>query len=262
MTTCTTFSTTRTPTASSGTARAARRAPPPCKRRKRLTALQTVPPTEASEELVRDTVAGVDVYEQRRRRRRRYVFGGLLTAFAAAAAVLVGFHLHFANLAPTPFDLKVLGQAQLIAGSPASLRVQLIKRLPDSPNSSLRYQGVSVEIALAPKDGSPPVPLATFQTGADGSGEPRFQVPDWADKDCDLVVTAHAPDGPETVRQAVRVKRSWRVMLSSDKPVYQPGQTIQVRSLALRQPDLHPVAGDDATFTVTDPRGNVVFKRG
>jgi A-macroglobulin TED domain/Alpha-2-macroglobulin family/MG2 domain/Macroglobulin domain MG3/Bacterial Alpha-2-macroglobulin MG10 domain len=229
--------------------------------RKRLTALQTVPPTEASEELVRDTVTGVEKHERRRRRQRIYVLGGLLGAFAAAALVLVGFHLHYANLSPTPFDLKVIGQSQLTAGSPASLRVQVVKRFPDAAGSFLRYQGIHVEIALVPKDGSPPRLLTSFQTGADGSGEPRFQVPDWADQECELVVTADAPDGPETVRQAVRVKRSWRVMLSSDKPVYQPGQTIQLRSLALRQPDLHPLAGDDATFTVTDPKGNVVFKQ-
>jgi hypothetical protein len=229
--------------------------------RRRQAALQAVPPTEASEELVHQTVAGVERHERRRRRRRAFVLGGLAAAFAAAAAVLVAVHLHFANLSPTPMDLKVLGQTQLLAGSLASLRVQVIRHFPESPGSSTRSQGVPVEIALAPKDGTPPVTLSTFQTGPDGSGEPRFQVPDWANKDCELIVTAQSPDGPETVRQSVRVRRSWRVMLSSDKPVYQPGQTIRLRSLALRQPDLRPVAGDDATFTVTDPKGNVVFKR-
>ncbi|HEX5273148.1 MAG TPA: alpha-2-macroglobulin family protein [Gemmataceae bacterium] len=228
--------------------------------RRRLIALRNVPPTEASEDLVRETVAGVGRHERRRRRRRIYVFGGVATVFAAAAAVLVTFQLHFANLSPTPTDLKVLGQTQLLAGSLASLRVQVIRHFPESPGSSTRSQGVPVEIALAPKDGSPPVTLSSFQTGPDGSGEPRFRVPDWADKDCDLIVTADTPHGPETVRQPVRVKRSWRVMLSSDKPVYQPGQSIRLRSLALRQPDLRPVAGDDATFTVTDPKGNVIFK--
>jgi hypothetical protein len=229
--------------------------------RRRLAALQAVPPTEASEELVRNAVAGVERHERRRRRRRVFVLGGLAAAFSAAAAVLVAVHLHFANLSPTPMDLKVLGQTQLLAGSLASLRVQVIRHFPESPGSSTRSQGVPVEIALAPKDGTPPVMLSTFQTGPDGSGEPRFQVPDWADKDCELIVTAQSADGPETVRQSVRVRRSWRVMLSSDKPIYQPGQTIRLRSLALRQPDLRPVAGDDATFTVTDPKGNVVFKR-
>ncbi len=229
--------------------------------RKRLSALESVPPTEASEGLVRETVAGVSRYERRRRLRRGYVLGGLALAFSAAAAVLVALQLHVGNLSPTPTDLKVLGQTQFVAGSLASLRVQVIRHFPESPGSATRYQGVPVKIALAPKDGGPPVTLSEFQTDGAGSGEPSFRVPDWADKDCELIVTAGAPEGPETIRQPVRVRRSWRVMLSSDKPVYQPGQTIRLRSLALRQPDLHPVAGDDATFTVTDPKGNVVFKR-
>ena len=50
-------------------------------------------------------------------------------------------------------------------------------------------------------------------------------------------------------------------MLSSDKPVYQPGQTIQLRSLALRRPDLLPVAGREAVFTVSDPKGNKIFRQ-
>ena len=57
------------------------------------------------------------------------------------------------------------------------------------------------------------------------------------------------------------LKRSAKVMLTSDKPVYQPGQVIYVRALALRQPDLHPLTDQPATFSVLDPKGNVVFKQ-
>src|SRR5207253_1881966 len=39
------------------------------------------------------------------------------------------------------------------------------------------------------------------------------------------------------------------------------GQTIRLRALALRQPDLKPVAGEQAVFTVTDPKGNVIYKQ-
>src|SRR5262249_48907008 len=45
-----------------------------------------------------------------------------------------------------------------------------------------------------------------------------------------------------------------------DKPVYQPGQKIQLRALALRRPDLLPVAEESATFLISDPRGNVIYK--
>ena len=51
-------------------------------------------------------------------------------------------------------------------------------------------------------------------------------------------------------------------MTSTDKPVYQPGQVIRMRSLALRRPDLKPVAGQMMSFSLTDPRGNVVFREG
>jgi uncharacterized protein YfaS (alpha-2-macroglobulin family) len=50
-------------------------------------------------------------------------------------------------------------------------------------------------------------------------------------------------------------------MLSSDKPVYQPGQTIQVRALGLRLPQLRPLAGKEALFTIRDPKDNIIFKQ-
>src|SRR5205807_1332332 len=61
--------------------------------------------------------------------------------------------------------------------------------------------------------------------------------------------------------ETVQLRRSWKLMLSSDKPVYQPGQTILIRSLALRRADLKPVAGQEVTFAITDPKGNVIFKK-
>ena len=50
-------------------------------------------------------------------------------------------------------------------------------------------------------------------------------------------------------------------MLTSDKPVYQPGEVIHVRSLALARPQTKPVAGQEAVFSVTDPKGNVIFRK-
>ena len=34
-----------------------------------------------------------------------------------------------------------------------------------------------------------------------------------------------------------------------------------MRSLGLKKPDLKPVAGHEATFTIADPKGNVIFKQ-
>ena len=49
-------------------------------------------------------------------------------------------------------------------------------------------------------------------------------MPDWKDGKCILTITAKTPRGTEVINREVQLKRSWQLMLSSDKPVYQPGQ--------------------------------------
>ena len=222
--------------------------------RRRSAALQTLPSSEAPESLVQATVAGVAEYDRRQRRLRRRVFGSMFALVATAAAIIAGFHIHYAYLSPSPIDLKVLGQTQLLADAAGSLRVLLI----DHSNGQA-CAGVPVRISLRNKSSGETVELASFTTDAQGTGQPRFRVPDWAGADCELQVSADDA-GHESITYPVTVHRSRQVMLSSDKPVYQPGQIIHIRSLALRRPDLQPVAGEEATFTVTDPNGNVIFK--
>lgn len=69
----------------------------------------------------------------------------------------------------------------------------------------------------------------------------------------------HGPD-LETSQQ-IEIGRSFRIFLTTDKPRYQPGQIIHIRSLALFDLDRRPVAGREATIDVRDARGNKVFNR-
>src|SRR5205814_1576116 len=61
-------------------------------------------------------------------------------------------------------------------------------------------------------------------------------------------------------RQPIQIVPGARLLLESDKPLYQPAQTIHLRALAQRPMDGRPVTGRDARFTVLDPRGNQVFQ--
>src|SRR6185369_13306249 len=47
----------------------------------------------------------------------------------------------------------------------------------------------------------------------------------------------------------------------TDKPIYQPGQTIHVRALALRAFDLAPAARGEVLMEIEDGKGNKVFKK-
>jgi hypothetical protein len=222
---------------------------------KRQSALATVPPSEASGLLIQDTLAKIDSYEWRRRRDRKILSWGLVTAVAASVAILCGFHLHYVNLTATPYNLWVLGQSDLLVGSIGSLRVRLTDEKTGAP-----LAGVPVDIEVGIQLTNLTVPLAQFTTDADGTGQPRFQLPEtWPDGTYKLRVIAHTPGSPEILIQEIRIKRSWKVMLTSDKPIYQPGQTIHIRSLALRKPDLKPLEYGP-TFSITDPKGNVIFR--
>ncbi len=179
----------------------------------------------------------------------------MVSAFAAAVLVLLGATLYYANLTANTIDLLAFGQTRLLAATTASLRIRLV----DRGGRGTVLAGVPVLVTLHAPDGRQKK-LARFDTDELGSGSPRFDLPDWADGKYDLRITAEAPSGKEVLTRTVQLVRSWRLMLSTDKPVYQPGQTILARALVLRRPDLLPVARQPAVFTLTDPRGNVLFK--
>jgi hypothetical protein len=218
--------------------------------RRRQEAMQALPPVEAPETLVQATLARI---ARNRVTRRRWTTWGLLAA-AAAAIVLAATNLYYYNLAPAPYDLRVLGQADLVAGSEASLRVLLL-----DPRDAAPLSGVPVQIDLIEEPGNA-VRLASFTTDQFGSGAVRMQLPDWAPGKYQLRVSAQPGRQTESIERTVTLHRSWQLMLTSDKPVYQPGETIHVRSLALSRPQTKPVAGQEAVFSVTDPKGNMIFR--
>jgi hypothetical protein len=89
--------------------------------RKRLAALETVPACEASEQLIQGTLEKIDRQEENRHRLRRRITWGIAGATAAAVAIISAFHIYYLNLRPTPYDLRILGQAQLLPGASGAL---------------------------------------------------------------------------------------------------------------------------------------------
>ena len=71
---------------------------------------------------------------------------------------------------------------------------------------------------------------------------------------------AETPIGSTQFTQDVRLENKVSILLTSEKPLYQPGQTIHVRALALDRADHEAAAKRPLTFEVEDSRGNKVFK--
>jgi hypothetical protein len=99
------------------------------------------------------------------------------------------------------------------------------------------------------------------RTNIDGVAEGRLEVPELPPGDATLEIVTRSALGSERLTQAVKIRAPARVLLVSDRPLYQPGQRMHLRALALRPHDLHPIAGGQLTFTIEDGRGNKVYRQ-
>jgi len=226
----------------------------------RLQQLQQLPPVEAPADLTARTLQRIERRAEQRAATSRSLIRSSLALVAASALLLVGTQCYFAFLRPSLYDLQVFGQSRLLAGSTGSLRVRFVRDADGMPMANVN---VEVQLSQAAHGSGARrrnfVTLASFKTDAQGTGAPRFQLPELAEGHYDLRVVAQGSGGPEIIERSVFLERSWSLMLSSDRPVYQPGQTILVRGLALRRPDLKPVADLPLKYTIRDPKGNVIF---
>jgi hypothetical protein len=147
---------------------------------------------------------------------------------------------------------------ELYAGSSAALRcdVHAVKSVVET----VPLPGSTVAVTLRAKDGQT-YDLYTGKTGDDGLARGEMKVPKLPAGEYKLVVATTSTLGDEKLERDVKVKGEPKVLLVTDKPLYQPGQTIHVRALCLRPFDLTPVDGSQLTFEVEDPKGNKVFKR-
>lgn len=185
--------------------------------------------------------------------RRRKTFLRVVGAIPAAAVLLILLSWGSVALVQPPQSvLRLVGQSELAGGAMASLRV-IVQDLAGHALS-----GVPVSFALRPSGGGE-IFLGKARSNQTGSAELRVKLPDRQGK---ATLVVYSDDSRfSRLEVPINLQRVSKVYLSTDKPIYQPGQTIHIRCLVLRKPDLTPDAGKPVEFTVTDPSGNVIFRR-
>jgi 5-hydroxyisourate hydrolase-like protein (transthyretin family) len=149
----------------------------------------------------------------------------------------------------------VVGPTRFAPDSDAAVRVVVQdfgagKPIPDA----------HVKVSLKPASGRA-ITLFEGQTDESGSLPVSFHVPADAPAEAQLVVETRSDVGRDQVEQPVTIEREYRLLLTSDKPLYQPGQTIHMRALALSTFDLTPARGATVNFLVEDAKGNKVFRQ-
>ncbi|RLC89788.1 MAG: hypothetical protein DRI37_03145 [Chloroflexi bacterium] len=189
------------------------------------------------------------------KRHLRWLWITLLSLTVLAVLGSVGATIYAARLPSHTPDQETLiyGQNQLAPGSQAALRV-IVREVGDASPIA----GAQVRVWLKPKTGD-----AVFEgvTDAHGTAEVALPIPADADPQSILVVETRSPQGRERVEREVTITRDYKVLLSTDKPIYQPGQVIHIRALALGAFDLVPAVEQPLELTIHDAKGNAVFRR-
>lgn len=150
--------------------------------------------------------------------------------------------------------LRILAQQSYLAGSVASVRAIVT----DSANQPISGPG-SLRIDLSVQGEKPRV-LFSGPLDRRGSTESRLRFPAGLTGACALHYVADTPEGSVETTQPVHLDDQVSVLLTTEKPIYQPGQTIHVRALALNRATHEAAARRSLTFEVEDSRGNKVFR--
>ena len=151
--------------------------------------------------------------------------------------------------------IHILGQQSYLTGGHAAVRVVVT----DSKDEVIGGRG-SVRIDFVLTDGKTST-LFTGRLNRRGTTEAQFRFPAGRVGNYKLHYMVDTPIGSTEFTQDVRLEDKVSILLTSEKPIYQPGQTIHVRALALDRSDHEAAAKHKLTFEVEDSRGNKVFKK-
>jgi uncharacterized protein YfaS (alpha-2-macroglobulin family) len=151
--------------------------------------------------------------------------------------------------------LHILAQQSYLEGSRAAVRVVVT----DSRNEAITGR-TSLRIDLqAP--GQKKLTLFTGQLNHRNTAEVQFLFPAGLAGNCELHYVVDTSLGSTEYTQTIRIQDKVGILLTTEKPIYQPGQMIHARALALDRADHEAVANRALVFEVEDSRGNKVFKK-
>ncbi|HTV22649.1 MAG TPA: MG2 domain-containing protein [Polyangiaceae bacterium] len=179
-------------------------------------------------------------------------------------AALVQYNLVVRNTGPVhivkslqhvvpPYEVVVEGPGRLSANKQVSYRVAARNPLTRAP-----LPNQPLELVLSAADGSSERHALT--TDATGTASLGLSVPEAGQYSVSASASAFGVDA--SVAESIEVASpSQRLLLTTDKPIYKPGQTIHVRTLSLAASDRRPNANEELSLEIEDGKGNKVFKR-
>lgn len=144
------------------------------------------------------------------------------------------------------------------AGTTTAMRCQVqgVKSLTET----VPLAEAAIEVSLKDKAGKVHE-LYKGKAGDDGVAAIKVAMPSLPPGAYTMEVATKSALGEEKLTREIKLKAEPKLMLITDKPLYQPGQLIHMRALCLGAFDLKPVGESKILFEVEDSKSNKVFKR-
>lgn len=171
--------------------------------------------------------------------------------------------ISFSQLVTDLFELRTTAADEIVSGMNYRVRTRAI-----NPFTLMPLEGVAINVTvdLDLKNGNDKKLRLTSAgvTDADGFSSTDFRIPSQTDLDGDGEVTVTGKkDGVD--REATENIRAMtgdvQFLMLTDKPIYQPEQTIDIRGILLKGIDERTVlAGTDVEFRITDEDDTVLYR--
>jgi len=149
--------------------------------------------------------------------------------------------------------VKILGQKKFIKETPIKYRIIVKNQKTEEPISKAK-----VKVFLV--NGSSEKKIFEGTTNKAGNCTTNFLLP----SDIENAVLKFIIDselGKEEYQTYINLYDETVTYLVTDKPIYQPGQTIYIRTLSLKKPNLKAVKGKEILYEIEDAKGNKVFRK-
>lgn len=162
----------------------------------------------------------------------------------------------FSGITPDLFALYVATPAKAVPGATYRMRVRAAH-----PLTARAIRGVNITAQIqfdeTPRD---VVLKQEARTDADGFATLEFQLPNSiADDDGEIMVTGTLGALQQSAQSEISLDHDGSILVSTDKPLYQPGQLLHTRVLMVNSAR-RALAGRAATLKISDPENSLVFR--
>jgi hypothetical protein len=179
---------------------------------------------------------------------------------SSSAAERVAGIISLSGITPDIFEVRVTASEYAREGASYRARLRAVHPIAGNAIEGVRVEAqVKIE-ANDDKASEPTVLKASGVTDADGYTTLDFDLPRGIKAEgAEIKVIARRGIVVQEADDTIPFDTLSRIFISTDKPLYQPGQTLHARALIFSS-SMQAVANTEMPFKITDPEGTIVFR--